>query len=76
MAPTQKKAMEHFAEACGKIFKFLDQFPVNVFTDRGEAFFNSAKSKIFLNYGINNSFLLFKTKSFGFSFQTEFNNFS
>ena len=53
LAPMKKKDMEHSAEAFEKIFKSFDQFPVNLVTDGGKEFFNSATSKIFLNYGIN-----------------------
>ena len=49
----KKKDMEHSAEAFEKIFMSFDQFPVNLVTDGGKEFFNSATSKIFLNYGIN-----------------------
>ena len=53
LAPMKKKDMEHSAAAFEKIFKSFDQFPVNLVTDGGKEFFNSATSKIFLNYGIN-----------------------
>ena len=53
LAPMKKKDMEHSAAAFEKIFKSFDQFPVNLITDGGKEFFNSATSKIFLNYGIN-----------------------
>ena len=53
LAPMKKKDMVHSAEAFEKIFKSFDQFPVNLVTDGGKEFFNSATSKIFLNYGIN-----------------------
>ena len=53
LAPMKKKDMEHSAAAFEKIFKSFDQFPVNLVTDGGKEFFNSATSKVFLNYGIN-----------------------
>ena len=53
LAPMKKKDMEHSATAFESIFKTFDQFPVNLVTDGGKEFFNSATSKIFLNYGIN-----------------------
>ena len=52
-APMKKKNKEWTSEAFESIFKNFDEHPINLVTDGGLEFFNSAVRKVFDNYGIN-----------------------
>ena len=52
-APMKKKNKEWTSEAFESIFKNFDEYPVNLVTDGGLEFFNSAVQKVFDTYGIN-----------------------
>ena len=48
----KKKNASSMAEAFDSIFKDFDELPINIVTDSGTEFFNSAVSKVFDSFGI------------------------
>ena len=48
----KKKNASTMAEAFDSVFKDFDELPVNIVTDSGTEFFNSAVSKVFDSFGI------------------------
>ena len=60
--PMKKKTKEETARAFESIFKTLDEFPINLVTDRGLEFYNREVRKIFDSYGINHYSTPTKTK--------------
>ena len=63
VAPIKRKNKNDTAQAFEKIFSNFDEFPVNLVTDNGKEFFNSAVQSVFTSYGINHYKIKSKMKA-------------